>query len=120
MNNLQLWQESHKMVLLVYQAVNDFRDDETLPMACRIRRLAKSVTAGIGAALGGSFAEDRQEAYAYAERNLSELKQYFSELIERGYVQQEGGQVIFRQISLADRLLQHMHAQKEQTGGIPI
>ena len=117
MNNLLLWQESHTLMLLVYESVNDFRDDERLPMACRIRRLAKSVPASVGAALGRSYVEERDEAYVYAERNLFELRQYFSELVEKGFLQQDGGSTVIRQIGIADRMLQSMRLQREKTGG---
>ena len=104
-------------MLLVYESVNDFRDDERLPMACRIRRLAKSVPASVGAALGRSYVEERDEAYVYAERNLFELRQYFSELVEKGFLQQDGGSTVIRQIGIADRMLQSMRLQREKTGG---
>lgn len=107
-NDLTLWQESHKLMLLVYQAVNDFRDDETLPVAFRLRRLAKSVTRGIGNALGGSEMSERAEAYVFAEQSLNELRQCLSEVMDSGYVEHAGGRAVIKQIGIANRVLQRL------------
>jgi four helix bundle protein len=74
--DLRVWQEAHKLVLMVYQATADFPHSEQYGLVSQMRRAAVSVPANIVEGFKRRGQQDKIRFYNIAESSLEELKYY--------------------------------------------
>jgi four helix bundle protein len=70
---LETWQEAHKLVLMVYQATNDFPYEERFGPVAQMRRAAISIPANIAEGFKRRGIQDKIRFYNVSEGSLEEL-----------------------------------------------
>ena len=73
---LEAWQEGHKLVLAVYSVTKHFSDDERFGLVSQMRRAAVSVPANIAEGFKRRGIQDKIRFYNISEGSLEELKYY--------------------------------------------
>ncbi len=84
---LQAWQEAHKLTLMVYQATKAFPDEEKFGLVSQMRRAAVSVPANIAEGFKRRGIQEKTRFYNISEGSLEELKYYFVLSKDLGYIQ---------------------------------
>jgi four helix bundle protein len=83
---LEVWQEAHKFVLMVYQITKEFPAEEKFSLVAQMRRVAVSMPANIAEGFKRRGLQDKIRFYNTAESSLEELKYYFSLSKDLGYI----------------------------------
>ena len=74
---LEVWQESHQLVLMVYRITKGFPGDERFGLVSQMRRAAVSIPANIAEGFKRRGIQDKIRFYNISEGSLEELKYYF-------------------------------------------
>lgn len=74
---LEVWQQSHQLVLAVYQVTKTFPADEKYGLVSQMRRAAVSIPANIAEGFKRRGQADKIRFYNTSETSLEELKYYF-------------------------------------------
>lgn len=72
--DLKAWQESHKLVLMVYQETKKYPSDERFALTNQSRRAAVSVSSNITEGFGRFSARDKYHFFTMAKTSLAELQ----------------------------------------------
>lgn len=73
---LDAWQEAHRLVLMVYKATKGFPPEERFGLVTQMRRAAVSVAANIAEGFKRRGLQEKIRFYNIAEGSLEEVK-YF-------------------------------------------
>ena len=73
---LTVWQEAHKLVLMVYRVTKDFPTEERYGLVSQMRRAAVSIPANIAEGFKRRGMQEKIRFYNISEGSLEELK-YF-------------------------------------------
>jgi four helix bundle protein len=84
--DLEVWQEAHKLVLLVYRTTKEFPDDEKFGLVSQMRRASVSIAANIAEGFKRRGFKDKVRFYNISEGSLEELKYYFVLSKDLGYI----------------------------------
>jgi four helix bundle protein len=84
--DLKVWQEAHRLVLLVYRLTTGFPDTEKFGLVTQMRRAAVSVPANIAEGFKRRGIQDKIRFYNTAEGSLEELKYFFILSHDLGYI----------------------------------
>ena len=74
---LEVWQEAHKLVLQIYQITQQFPPEEKYGLTSQIRRAAISVPANVAEGFKRRGIGERSRFYNIAEGSLEEVKCFF-------------------------------------------
>jgi four helix bundle protein len=74
---LDVWQEAHKLVLMVYEVTKAFPHDERFGLVSQMRRAAVSIPANIAEGFKRRGIRDKIRFYNTSEGSLEELKYFF-------------------------------------------
>jgi len=74
---LNVWQEAHKLTLTVYQLTASFPDTEKYGLVSQMRRASASIPANIAEGFKRRGVRDKIRFYNTAEGSLEELKYFF-------------------------------------------
>jgi four helix bundle protein len=74
---LEVWQEDHRMVLDVYRTSKRFPADERFGLVSQMRRAAVSVPANTAEGFKRRGLKDKSHFYNIAQGSLEELRYYF-------------------------------------------
>lgn len=74
---LEVWQEAHKLVLQVYEMTQQFPSDEKYGLTSQLRRASVSVPANIAEGFKRRGIADKLRFYNMAEGSLEEVKYFF-------------------------------------------
>ena len=74
---LEAWQQAHKLVLAVYRITKGFPDNEKFGLVSQMRRAAVSIPANIAEGFKRRGIQDKIRFYNTSENSLEELKYYF-------------------------------------------
>jgi four helix bundle protein len=88
--DMGVWQEVHKLVLMVYKVTQSFPTDERFGLISQMRRSALSVPANIAEGFKRRGIQDKIHRYNIAEASLEELKYYFIVAEDLGYASTTG------------------------------
>ncbi len=83
---LDAWQEAHKLVLMVYELTKDFPSDERFGLVSQMRRAAVSIPANIVEGFKRRGIQEKVRFYNISESSLEELKYYFILSKDLGYI----------------------------------
>ncbi len=83
---LEVWKEAHKLVLMVYQITEGFPSHERFGLVSQMRRAAVSVPANIAEGFKRRGIRDKIHLYNIAEGSLEELKYFFILSKDLGYI----------------------------------
>jgi len=83
--DLLVWQKSHALALLVYQATAGFPRSEVFGLSSQMRRAAVSIPANIAEAFGRSTKPEKARMLNIAQGSLEELRYYLILAADLGY-----------------------------------
>lgn len=103
--DLKAWQESHKLVILIYSITKKFPKEETYSLIDQMRRAATSITSNIAEGFGRQGMKEKVQFYYLAHGSLTELKNQLLIAKDVGYLNKESFDKIIEQSNIAHRLL---------------
>lgn len=104
--DLKVWQEGHKLVILVYRVTKDFPKAEIYSLVDQMRRSSASVTANIAEGFGRQTYKDKVHFFYLAQGSLTELKDQLLIAKDIGYLNQTDFIELANKANLVHKLLQ--------------
>ena len=101
--DLLVWQEGHKLAVLVYQITRKFPREEMYSLSDQMRRATVSVTSNIAEGFGRQGYKEKIQFYYISHGSLTELKNQLLIAKDVGYLKNED----FEEIMI---LANHTHA----------
>jgi four helix bundle protein len=86
--DLEVWQEAHRLVLMVYQVTASFPAAEQYGLSSQMRRAAVSIPANIAEGFKRRGWQAKVRFYNIAEASLEELKYFLILARDLAYLQQ--------------------------------
>lgn len=74
--DLEVWQESQNLAVMIYTLTKDFPKDELFAMTNQIRRASTSISANIAEGFGRDTVRDKLRFYTMAYGSLLEVKNF--------------------------------------------
>src|SRR3989338_7264449 len=87
--DLRVWQEGHKLVLMVYRETKHFPDEERFGLTSQVRRSAVSVTSNIAEGFGRFSYKEKLQFYHTSLGSLFELQNQLIIARDIGYLSQK-------------------------------
>ncbi len=75
-SQLEVWQESHKLALAIYEVTRGFPSEERFGLVSQMRRAAVSIPANIAEGFKRRGVQEKTRFYNIAEGSLEETKYY--------------------------------------------
>ena len=103
--NLYSWQESHKLVLMIYKMIKKFPKEETFALSDQLRRASVSITSNIAEGFGRQTLKEKIQFYYQAQGSLSEIKNQLIISSDLNYINKIEFTEIFNQANLSHKLI---------------
>lgn len=87
--DLQVWQEAHKLTLLVYEYTKSFPQNEIFGLTSQIRRFASSIGANISEGFSRQSIKEKIYFYSIACGSVSETHNHTLLARDLGYLSKE-------------------------------
>ena len=104
--DLKVWQEAHKLVLLVYEQTKKFPKEEIFGLTSQMRRSAVSVSSNIAEGFGRQGYKEKVQFYYLSRESLTELENQFFIARDISYINESESKKSIEQATVAHRLLQ--------------
>lgn len=104
--DLKVWQEGHKLVILIYQITKKFPREETYSLIDQMRRSVSSVTSNVAEGFGRQGYKEKIHFYYQAQGSLTELKNQILIAKDINYLNQEDLSCLVIQANKTHALLQ--------------
>lgn len=72
--DLNVWKEGHKLVILIYEATENFPQSEVFALTNQMRRCSVSITSNIAEGFGRQSYKEKIQFYSIAQGSLAELQ----------------------------------------------
>lgn len=103
--DLIVWQESHKLVLMIYTATRKFPKEEIFGITSQMRRSAVSITSNIAEGFARRSNKEKLQFYAIARGSLVELESQLLVARDVNYLPVGDFESIYKQIVNSHQLL---------------
>ena len=103
--DLIVWQEGHKLVLMIYQETKNFPNSELYGLTNQIRRAAVSFTSNIAEGFSRKSSKEKCQFYNTAKGSMTELQNQLLIARDIGYISEEIFDKIAQQSVKANRLM---------------
>lgn len=103
--DLIVWQEGHKLVLMVYKATKDFPSEEKFGLTNQMRRAVVSFTSNIAEGFTRKTSKEKYQFYNIAKGSLTELQNQLIIARDVGYLSKESFNQIANQSVVVNKLL---------------
>ena len=104
--DLKVWQEGHKLVILIYKITKKFPSDEIYGLVSQMRRSAVSITSNVAEGFGRQGMKDKIKFYYMAQGFLTELKNQLLISNDLDYIKNSEFKDIAEKANLVHALLQ--------------
>lgn len=104
--DLIVWQEGHKLVVMIYEITKSFPQEERYSLVDQMRRAASSVTANIAEGFGRHGYKEKLQFYFQAQGSLTELKNFILIARDVGYLHKKELEELVEKSNLTHQLLQ--------------
>lgn len=84
--DLIVWQEGHKLAVLIYQTTRKFPKEETYSLSDQMRRASVSVTSNIAEGFGRQGYKEKIQFYYIAHGSLTEIENQLFIARDVGYL----------------------------------
>ncbi len=111
--DLHSWQESHKLVLLIYNLTKEFPKDEVFGITSQMRRAAISITSNIAEGFGRQGYKEKVQFYYLSQGSLTELKNQIIAAKDIGYLGELDFKKLVDQANISHQLLQGLIAKSK-------
>ncbi|KKU81351.1 MAG: S23 ribosomal protein [Parcubacteria group bacterium GW2011_GWA1_47_8] len=103
--DLIVWQESHKLVLVIYNITKTFPKEELFGLTSQMRRAAVSVTSNIAEGFTRKSKREKLQFYFIAKGSLTELQSQLLVARDILYITKDDFSGVYDQASTAERIL---------------
>lgn len=103
--DLVVWQEGHKLVLIIYKLTKAFPREEQFALTSQLRRAAVSITSNIAEGYGRRQPKDKEHFYQMAKGSLDEVANQVQIARDLGYMSGDQADVIDQQQESVSKLL---------------
>lgn len=103
--DLIVWQESHKLVLMIYAATRKFPKEEIFGLTSQMRRSAVSITSNIAEGFARRSNKEKLQFYAVARGSLVELESQLLVVRDISYLNNKDFESIYGQLERSHQLL---------------
>jgi len=104
-NDLIVWQEGHKLVLLIYKTTGNFPKDEIYGLTNQLRRASVSITSNIAEGFCRKSFKEKIQFYYVSLGSLSEVNSQIIIARDLGYISSDVFNSIDLQIISVGKLL---------------
>ncbi|MFH0852064.1 MAG: four helix bundle protein [bacterium] len=111
--DLIVWQEGHKLVVLVYRITKKFPREELFSLTNQMRRAATSITCNIAEGFGRQTYKEKIQFYYLAQGSLTELKNQILISKDVGYLEKIDLDLLVERINIVHKLLQGLIAKSK-------
>jgi len=112
--DLLVWQEGHKLVIMVYKMTQKYPKSELFGLISQMRRSAVSMTSNIAEGFGRRTYKDRMQFYYMSQGSLTELKNQLLVARDIGYTTDSEYEEMEKQSDQTHRLLQGLITKTNQ------
>ncbi|TAL48824.1 four helix bundle protein [Patescibacteria group bacterium] len=84
--DLDVWKESHGLVILIYRSTKKFPKEEQFGLANQMRRAVVSITSNIAEGFGRSSYKDKNHFYQIAPGSIIEIQNQLIIAKDIGYI----------------------------------
>jgi four helix bundle protein len=103
--DLIVWQEGHKLVLLIYKETKNFPPEEKYGLVNQMRRAAVSFTSNIAEGFSRKSPKEKYQFYSSAKGSITELQNQLLIAKDIGYLSKELSDKIIQQSVIVNKLL---------------
>ena len=103
--DLVVWQEAHKLVLMIYKETKKFPSEEKYGLTAQMRRSAISITSNIAEGFSRKSSKEKCQFYTTAKASMTELQNQLLIARDVGYISQETFNKIVQQSVKTNKLL---------------
>lgn len=103
--DLVVWQEGHKLVLMIYRKTKTFPVEEKYGLVDQMRRAVVSFTSNIAEGFSKKSSKEKYQFYNTAKASMTELQNQLLIAKDVGYISKESFQKIAQQSVIATKLL---------------
>jgi four helix bundle protein len=104
--DLKVWQEGHRLVLLVYKTTKKFPREELYSLIDQMKRAAISITSNIAEGFGRHSYKEKIQFYYLAQGSLVELKNQILIARDVKYLETEDFKLLAEKANITHKLLQ--------------
>jgi len=104
--DLKVWQEGHKLVILIYTITKSFPKKETYSLIDQMRRSATSITSNVAEGFGRRSYKEKVQFYYLSQGSLTELKNQLLIAKDVGYLKDSDYAKLKEQSNITHQLLQ--------------
>ena len=116
--DLVVWQEAHKLVLVIYNMTKSFPKEEIFGLINQMRRAAVSITSNIAEGFSRRHYPEKIHFYSISQGSTTELQSQLFIVRDVGYINEEVFNNIFEQSVSVNKLLSRLIAQSKQNNTI--
>lgn len=103
--DLQVWQEAHRLVLLIYEITKAFPKEETFGLVSQMKRAAVSITSNIAEGFSRQSSKEKLQFYSIAHGSLTELQNQILVAKDVKYISEESFHKLSSQLLTVHKLL---------------
>lgn len=103
--DLVVWQETHKLVLMIYKTTEDFPIKEQFGLTSQIRRAVTSITSNVAEGFSRQGFKEKLQFYYIARGSLTETQNQLLIARDLNYLDQEEFNKITKQMTSVHKLL---------------
>lgn len=104
--DLVVWQQGHKLVVMVYKITKNFPKEELYSLTDQMRRASSSITANIAEGFGRQGYKEKLQFYYLSKGSLNELKNFILIAKDIDYLNEHELSDLMGQANRVDQLLQ--------------
>ena len=102
--DLIIWQESHKLVLIIYRITKIFPREELFGLTSQMRRAAVSITSNIAEGFTRRNKKEKLQFYSIAKSSLTEIQSQLFIARDISYVSKKDFNDIYNRTSMIERI----------------
>ncbi len=103
--DLYVWQEGHKLVLMIYKATKVFPENETFGLIMQLRRAVVSITSNIAEGFSRITSKDKTRFYVISLGSLTEVQNQIEIAKDLSFIVNDEYQNIYKKTVDVHKLL---------------
>ena len=99
------WQESHKLVIMIYKVTRNFPKDEIFGLVSQLRRAVISITSNIAEGFSRQSWKEKAQFFFVALGSLTEIQNQLLAARDIGYLEKKDFDNMAKQTVIANKLI---------------
>ena len=104
-HDLQVWQEAHALVVLIYKVTKSFPKEELFGVTNQIRRASVSITSNLAEGFGRETIKDRIHFYIMSLGSLNEIQNQLLIAKDVNYLHEKNWSELENRIIIVSKML---------------